>query len=173
MAASKRSINQKLKPSADRRQLPVARSRDRPAKRPASVEVLTSSIDAEGPAQASDPASVNLRQVVEGVARQLLELGQGTIRPEICSAGTSLNLRWHVEVTLGPADQIELEPVNSPDDPPKSALELTSELLQQPGVWLRTPNDNLGDRRPIDLIDTDEEDKVTNLLRAFQSGMFS
>jgi uncharacterized protein (DUF2384 family) len=55
----------------------------------------------------------------------------------------------------------------------RSVLELASELLQHPGAWLRTPNPNLGNRKPIDLIDTDEESKVFNLLNAYDQGMFS
>jgi uncharacterized protein (DUF2384 family) len=59
-----------------------------------------------------------------------------------------------------------------PIPPQRSALELASKLLQHPGAWLRTPNPNLGDRKPIDLIDTDEESKVFNLLNAVDQGLF-
>jgi hypothetical protein len=65
----------------------------------------------------------------------------------------------------------------SEDAPPiprrRTALELASELLQHPGAWLRTPNPNLGNRKPIDLIDTDEEVRVFNLLNAVDQGFFS
>ena len=60
-----------------------------------------------------------------------------------------------------------------PTPPRRTALDLASELLQHPGAWLRTPNPNLGNRKPIDLIDTDEEEMVFNLLNAVDQGLFS
>ena len=60
-----------------------------------------------------------------------------------------------------------------PPERPRSTLELASDLLANPGQWLRTPNPNLGDRKPIDLIDTEEEYKVYDLLSAFDQGLFS
>ena len=55
----------------------------------------------------------------------------------------------------------------------RTARELANEILQYPEQWLRTPNENLGNRKPIDLIDTTEAEKVSNLLRAVKYGMFS
>ena len=60
-----------------------------------------------------------------------------------------------------------------PPERPRSTLELASDLLANPGQWLRTPNPNLGDQKPIDLIDTEEEYKVYDLLSAFDQGLFS
>jgi len=54
----------------------------------------------------------------------------------------------------------------------RATLELASDVLEYPGQWLRTPNTSLGDRKPIDLIDTDEEEKVYNLLNAVDQGLF-
>ena len=67
-----------------------------------------------------------------------------------------------------------MEPANAPPIPQRrTALELAIELLQHPGAWLRTPNPNLGNRKPIDLIDTDDEFMVFNLLNAVDQGFFS
>jgi hypothetical protein len=60
-----------------------------------------------------------------------------------------------------------------PPERPRSTLELASDLLANPGQWLRTPNPNLGNRKPVDLIDTEEEYKVYDLLSAVDQGLFS
>lgn len=54
----------------------------------------------------------------------------------------------------------------------RSALELASDVLESPAAWLKTPNPQLGDRAPIDLIGTDEEFRVYNLLNAVDQGLF-
>lgn len=54
----------------------------------------------------------------------------------------------------------------------RTALELASDVLENPGSWLRQPNSQLGDRPPIELIGTDEEFKVYNLLNAVDQGLF-
>jgi uncharacterized protein (DUF2384 family) len=54
----------------------------------------------------------------------------------------------------------------------RTALELANALLQNPGEWLKTPNSQLGDRLPIDLIGTEEELRVYNLLNAVDQGLF-
>jgi uncharacterized protein (DUF2384 family) len=59
-----------------------------------------------------------------------------------------------------------------PASPRRSALELADEVLENPGPWLETPNPQLSDRRPIDLVGTDEEAKVYNLLNAVDQGLF-
>lgn len=64
-------------------------------------------------------------------------------------------------------------PTPEPEFPPaKTTLELVSELLTEPGRWLRTPNPQFGNRSPIDLIDTPDEVLVRNALQAFQLGLF-
>ncbi len=45
-------------------------------------------------------------------------------------------------------------------------------FFAEPQVWLDTPNPNFGGRKPGDLVGTDEERKVYNLLRAVDLGMF-
>lgn len=59
-----------------------------------------------------------------------------------------------------------------PPQKTRTALELASDVLRFPGLWLKTPNSQLGNRKPIDLIDTPEEDKVYYLLNAVDHGLF-
>ncbi len=64
--------------------------------------------------------------------------------------------------------------LGSPTEPQRvrSALELANEVLENPGLWLRTPNPRLDDRQPIELIGTEEELKVYNILNAVNQGLF-
>ncbi|MGA8347372.1 MAG: hypothetical protein WB773_06080, partial [Isosphaeraceae bacterium] len=43
---------------------------------------------------------------------------------------------------------------HTPPDRRRSTLELASDVLENPGEWLRTSNTQLGNRRPIDLMGT-------------------
>ena len=61
---------------------------------------------------------------------------------------------------------------HTPPDRRRSTLELASDVLENPGEWLRTSNTQLGGRRPIDLMGTDEEEKVFDLLHAVDQGLF-
>ena len=61
---------------------------------------------------------------------------------------------------------------HTPPDRRRSTLELASDVLENPGEWLRTSNAQLGNRRPIDLMGTDEEEKVFDLLHAVDQGLF-
>lgn len=54
----------------------------------------------------------------------------------------------------------------------RSTLKLADDVLENPGLWLRTANPRLGDRPPIDLIGTEEEFRVYNLLNAVDQGLF-
>lgn len=54
----------------------------------------------------------------------------------------------------------------------RSTLELAADVLDDPGPWLRAPNAQLGDRRPIDLVGTEEEFRVANLLVAIDQSLF-
>lgn len=58
------------------------------------------------------------------------------------------------------------------EEPRRSTMELVYDVLQYPEEWLRTPNHQFGNRRPIDLLGTDEEEKVRDLLRAADAGIF-
>ena len=49
---------------------------------------------------------------------------------------------------------------------------LLAGFFADPQLWLDTPNHNFGGRKPGDLVGTDEERKVYNLLRAVDLGMF-
>ena len=61
---------------------------------------------------------------------------------------------------------------HTPPDRRRSTLELASDVLENPGEWLRTSNSQLGNRRPIDLMGTEEEEKVFDLLHAVDQGLF-
>jgi hypothetical protein len=86
-------------------------------------------------------------------------------------------LPFHIEATqmsVGENKPLESDTrIVMPPQRPRSTLELASDLLATPGLWLRTPNPNLGNRKPIDLIDTEEEHKVYDMLNAFDQGLFS
>ncbi len=56
--------------------------------------------------------------------------------------------------------------------PPPTLDQLARDLLSDPAGWMATPNPNLGDRKPADLVGTDEEQKVYNLLNAVDQGLF-
>jgi len=61
---------------------------------------------------------------------------------------------------------------HTPPDRWRSTLELATDVLENPGEWLRTSNTQLGNRRPIDLMGTHEEEKVFDLLHAVDQGLF-
>jgi uncharacterized protein (DUF2384 family) len=44
-------------------------------------------------------------------------------------------------------------------------------LIAQPDKWLKTPNDQLGGERPRDLIGTEREQLLRDLLRAIKYGI--
>ena len=50
--------------------------------------------------------------------------------------------------------------------------ELLRVVVDDPNTWLATPSEQLGWRKPGDLIGTDEEAKVVSLLQAVDQGLF-
>lgn len=48
---------------------------------------------------------------------------------------------------------------------------LAAQVVSQPDTWLDTPNDQLGGRKPSDLIGTPTEVRVRELLRSIKHGM--
>jgi hypothetical protein len=50
--------------------------------------------------------------------------------------------------------------------------ELLRAVVDDPNTWLATPSEQLGWRKPGDLIGTDEEAKVVSLLQAVDQGLF-
>lgn len=44
-------------------------------------------------------------------------------------------------------------------------------IVADPGRWLETPHDLLGGRKPLDLIDTDEQQLLRDLIRSIKHGM--
>ena len=47
------------------------------------------------------------------------------------------------------------------------------DLIENADEWLRSPNSELGGKKPEELIGTDREIVVRNMLRAYRLGMFS
>jgi hypothetical protein len=50
--------------------------------------------------------------------------------------------------------------------------ELLASVVDDPETWLSTPSEQLGWRKPGDLVGTDEEGKVVGLLQAVDQGLF-
>ncbi len=50
--------------------------------------------------------------------------------------------------------------------------ELLYEVVDDPQKWLSTPSRQFGGRRPGDLVGTDEEPKIFDLLHAVEQGLF-
>jgi hypothetical protein len=50
--------------------------------------------------------------------------------------------------------------------------ELLRAVVDDPKTWLATPSEQLGWRKPAELIGTDEEAKVVSLLQAVDQGLF-
>lgn len=172
MAASKKSPIQGSKSPNDRLQPASETGVIGPGER-SKPPIFPPSTEAKDEIEANESHCMDVQQVIQDMATQLASLGRSQINPKFRSVGASFTLKWHVEITVGPDEPTESEPTNNPIEFPKTALELTSELLQYPGAWLKTPNENLGGRPPIDLIGTDEEEKVSNLLNAVKYGLFS
>lgn len=70
-----------------------------------------------------------------------------------------------------PARDVEAGDPGSPR--PRTVREIANDLLIDPEGWLQTSNPQFGGRRPIDLVGTDEECRVSNLLLAAEQGFFS
>jgi len=60
---------------------------------------------------------------------------------------------------------------NQPDPSPE-LKELLFAVVDDPETWLSTPSMQFGGRRPGDLIGTDEEPKLFDLLNAVDQGLF-
>jgi hypothetical protein len=83
-------------------------------------------------------------------------------------------------VSLIPPDSIRdareaLAEADAEEAPPftvRSVQDLAEDLLMYPEQWLDNPNPNFGGRKPRDLIGTDEEVKVYNILNAADQGLF-
>ena len=54
----------------------------------------------------------------------------------------------------------------------RDLTKLLIELVEQPDAWLSTPCTHFGGRKPRDLVGTDEEHKLIDLLRAVDQGLF-
>ncbi len=59
--------------------------------------------------------------------------------------------------------------------PPKSQelLDEIKSLFENPEAWLEVPNVLFHFRRPIDLIGTDEEELVRDVIEAFKYGLYA
>ncbi len=58
-------------------------------------------------------------------------------------------------------------------DEPEDIREDVRGVIRDAQTWLETPNDKLGGRRPEELIGTDQEIEVRNMLRSVKMGMFT
>jgi hypothetical protein len=58
-------------------------------------------------------------------------------------------------------------PIRSPE-----LFELLIAVVDDPKKWLSTPSVQFGGRRPGDLLGTDEEEKILDLLHAVDQGLF-
>ncbi len=50
---------------------------------------------------------------------------------------------------------------------------LIAEVIDRPDEWMNHPNDQLGGKKPRELIGTDHEERVRELVRAIKIGMFT
>jgi hypothetical protein len=60
-------------------------------------------------------------------------------------------------------------------DQPARSTELEKllvEIVDNPDAWLSAPSIHFGGRRPLDLVGTDEEYKLIDLLQAVDQGLF-
>lgn len=49
---------------------------------------------------------------------------------------------------------------------------LLSDVVEHPETWMAKPSVQLGGRRPIDLVGTEEESKILDILHAVDQGLF-
>ena len=120
----------------------------------------------------------SINKNLDGVTRHLLS-SSGPFEPgAMVKCYIYRESRQTVRFTVDPSRRgdakstVVADSAEVPSPRRRSTLELASDVLANPGAWLRTPNDGLGDRAPIDLIGTEEEPKVYNLLSAAEHGLF-
>ena len=49
---------------------------------------------------------------------------------------------------------------------------LLASIVDKPEIWMKTPSTQFGGRRPIELVGTDEEFKIFDILHAVDQGLF-
>jgi hypothetical protein len=72
------------------------------------------------------------------------------------------------------------EPLRSATDSPVAELqarspkldELLAAVIDNPDIWLSTPSVQFGGRRPGELVGTEEEFKIFDILHAVDQGLF-
>ena len=69
-----------------------------------------------------------------------------------------------------PNSNVVLPTERRPRSPELSAL--LDAVLDQPEKWMSTPSIQFGGRRPMDLVGTDEEVKIFDILHAVDQGIF-
>jgi Antitoxin Xre/MbcA/ParS C-terminal toxin-binding domain len=62
------------------------------------------------------------------------------------------------------------QPQRDPDEQAE-IRDLITQVVAHPDLWLDTPNDVLGGKKPRDLIGTDQEERLRDLARAIKHGM--
>jgi Protein of unknown function (DUF2384) len=75
------------------------------------------------------------------------------------------------ERTPEPITKFATEGVN-PIAPSTAFHKLLIGVVDNPESWLSTPSIHFGGRRPVDLVGTDEEYKLSDLLQAVDQGLF-
>jgi hypothetical protein len=65
-------------------------------------------------------------------------------------------------------------PLSAPDlfdDELYAIKRQVEQIVADPGRWLKTPHDQPGGRKPLDLIGTKDEQQLRDLIRAIKHGM--
>ena len=96
----------------------------------------------------------------------VLEVGLGPVSERAVEGGPDQKASTIVAPIVGVDD------VESTANPPRSVQALAHDLLANPEGWLAAPNPRLQGRKPIDLVGTEDERHVRNMLEAFEYGLF-
>lgn len=112
------------------------------------------------------PKSAELGHVLEGMARMAHTKPS---RTGVVTRSLSMSQAALLARIRGQKARVRLvEP-----EPPATLDQLAREVLgTNSTLWFQTPNPNFGGRKPEDLVGSDEEQKVVNLLKAVDLGLF-
>jgi Protein of unknown function (DUF2384) len=116
----------------------------------------------------ADPAGdvQEIRRFVEEVSAQF-----GRAREVLPSAAGDTSDMFKDERMTEPRAVSTAQDIDQPKRP-TILNKLLIEVVDNPDAWLSTPSVHFGGRRPIDLVGTDEECKLIDLLQAVGQGLF-